>query len=185
MLITFLIILQYVFYFLIVGILGYIAFIMISFKDLVPYVPTPSRIIKKMVQLAGIKDNERIIDLGSGTGRIILAAAKKHRQNLIVGLEKSPFLRLYTKWRLIFHPFLQKRIQIINGDFFNFNLSEYDVVFCFLTPEALRILAPKFQQLKSGSRIVSYMFYLDTYENFIEKTEHVTIKDSIYIYIKN
>ena len=42
-----------------------------------------------MIDLAGIKSGEKIVDLGSGTGRIIIEVAKKHKKNMIIGVEKS------------------------------------------------------------------------------------------------
>lgn len=166
------------------GILIFVAFIMFSFRDMVPFVPTPRKMLKKIISMADIKDNERVVDLGSGSGRIIMAVAKKYKKNLIIGVEKSYSLRLATKFFLFFHPFLKKRVQVINKDFFNLDLTEFDVIFCFLTPEALRILLPKFQLLKPGSRIVSYMFALENSQGFEENIEYATSKDSIYLYKK-
>ncbi len=185
MAITILLILQWLLFLGFVIILGYIAYIMISFRNLVPYVPTPKKIIKLMIQLAEIKPGEKVCDLGSGSGRIIIAVAKKQKNNLVVGFEKFFTPRLVSKLRLFFHPFINKRIQIIKADFFNIDLHNFDVVFCFLTPEAMRILNPRFQLLKKGSRIVSYMFPLEDNQGFEETIEHITIKDSIYLYKKN
>ncbi|MBN1326308.1 methyltransferase domain-containing protein [Candidatus Falkowbacteria bacterium] len=184
MIIIVLIILQYIFFTAIIGILGYLAFILISFRNVVPYVPSPRRIIRQMLEIAEVKDNERIVDLGSGTGRIIIPAAKKYRNNLIIGIDKSFFLRLITKFRLLFHPFINKRIQVLNQDFFNADISSYDVIFCFLTPEALRQLTPKFKLLKQESRIISYMFPLEDSQGFREVIQHISAKDSIYYYLK-
>ncbi|MCX6745119.1 MAG: class I SAM-dependent methyltransferase [Candidatus Parcubacteria bacterium] len=164
--------------------LGTVGFIMASFRNKVPFVPTPKRIIRMMVDMAGIQPNERICDLGSGTGRIIFTAAKKNKQNLVVGFEKSFTLRLISKFWLWVRPWLKKRVRIIEADFFNLDLFDYNVIFCFLTPEAMRSLAPKFQTLKPGSRLISYMFPLEDTQNFQEAIEHVGDKDSIYYYKK-
>jgi len=184
MLIIILIILQYLFIIGIFSILGYIAFILISFRNVVPYVPSPRKIIRQMLEMADVKDNERIVDLGSGTGRIIIPAAKKFNKNLIFGIDKSLVLRLITKLRLLFHPFINKRIQVLNQDFFNIDISSYDVIFCFLTPRALRQLTPKFKLLRQGSRIISYMFPLEDCQEFEETVSHISAKDSIYYYLK-
>lgn len=165
-------------------IMGVIAFIMISFRHKVPFVPTPRKIVRRMVELAEILPHEKICDLGSGSGRIIFQVARRHKGNLVVGIEKSLTLRLVSKFFRWFHFGNKKRIQIINRDFFNIDLFDYDVVFCFLTPEALRLLAPKFQALKPGTRLISYMFTLENHQNFTESVDHVTEKDSIYYYKK-
>lgn len=164
--------------------LGIIGFIMASFRHKVPFVPTPRKIVRHMVEDADIRPNEKVCDLGSGSGRIIFAVAKFHRENLIIGIEKSFCLRLVSKFFRFWHFGSKKRIQIINQDFFNIDLYDFDVIFCFSTPEALRLLAPKFQALKPGSRIISYMFPLENQQNFVEAIDHVTEKDSIYYYKK-
>lgn len=184
MIIIILFVLRYIFLLGILAILGYLAFIMSSFRNAVPYVPTPRKVIKQMIKLAEIKKGERIVDLGSGSGRIIILLGKKHAENLIVGIEKSFTLRIVTKIRLFFHPFIRKRIQILNQDFFNTDLAVYDVIFCFSTPTALRMLAPKFKLLKSGSRIVSYMFPIEESLGFKETTKHLSHNDTVYLYEK-
>ncbi len=184
MIITILFVLQYIFLFGILAILGYLAFIMVSFRNTVPYVPTPRRIIKQMIKLAEIKPGERVVDLGSGTGRIVIPTAKKYKANLIIGIDRSFFLRLVTKLRLLFHPFINKRIQIVNQDFFNADIASFDVIFCFLTPTALRLLTPKFKLLKAKSRIISYMFSVEDTQGFNETIKHISTNDTIYIYQK-
>ncbi|MDD5340973.1 MAG: methyltransferase domain-containing protein [Patescibacteria group bacterium] len=184
MIITTLIVLQYIFFIGTLAIMGYLAFIMLSFRNMVPYVPTPKRIILKMIELAGIKPHERVCDLGSGTGRIVIQIAKEHKENLVVGIEKSFFLRLFTRIRLLFHPFINRRIQIINQDFFNMEIFDFEVIFCFLTSEAMRRLTPKFNNLKSGGRVISYMFPIENASAFREITEAVTASDNIYVYQK-
>jgi len=164
--------------------LAIIGFIMFSFRNKVPFVPTPRKIINRMVEIADILPNEKVCDLGSGSGRIIFTVAKFCQKNLIVGIEKSLILRSVSKFFRWFHWASKKRIQIINQDFFNIDLYDFDVIFCFLTPEALRILMPKFQALKLGSRLISYMFPLENQQNFMEAVDQVTEKDSIYYYKK-
>ncbi|MFA5188274.1 MAG: class I SAM-dependent methyltransferase [Patescibacteria group bacterium] len=174
-------------YFLVIAailLLALIAFIMFSFRDVVPFVPTPKKIIRQMIELAEIKTNERIVDLGSGTGRILIQAAKMHQENLLVGFEKSFTLRKISKFFLFFHPLLKKRVQIVHEDFFNVNLGQFEVIFCFLTSEGLRRLTPKFALLKPGSRIISYMFPLENYQGFNEYVESVSTQDTIYLYKK-
>jgi precorrin-6B methylase 2 len=185
MIITILFILQYIFLLGILAILGYLAFIMTSFRNTVPYVPTPRKVIKQMITMAEINKGERIVDLGSGTGRIIISLGKKHRENLIIGIERSFILRVVTKLRLLFHPFIKKRIQILNQDFFNTDLAAFDVIFCFSTPTALRMLTPKFKLLKSGSRIISYMFPIEDSAGFNEETKHLSTNDIVYLYKKS
>jgi precorrin-6B methylase 2 len=155
-------------------------------RNVVPFVPTPRKIILKMVALAKIKKGERVCDLGSGTGKIIIAVGRRYKDNSVVGIEKSRLLRAVTKLKLLFlHPFSCKRIKVANKDFFKSELGEFDVIFCFLTPEGLRRLRPKFSALKAGSRIISNTFYLEDKTGFDEKIHHPTAGDTIYVYTKS
>jgi len=184
MLMIFLFILQWVFGLALVLFLGYIAYIMISFKNPVPYVPTPRRIVKIIVGMAEIKEGEKVCDLGSGSGKILIALAKKNKRNLIIGVEKFFLPRLVSQIRLFFRPSFKKRVQVVKADFFNIDLHSFDVIYCFLTPEAMRILEPKFKCLKPGSRLISYMFPLEDQAGFEETIEHISMKDSVYLYKK-
>ncbi len=166
------------------AVFGILGFIMASFRNKVPFVPSPRKVVRKMVDLADARPGEKICDLGSGTGRILFEAARQYPQNMIYGIENSLTLRIVSGFLLVLHPLARKRIKIVNRDFFNVDLHNLDVIFCFLTPEALRILAPKFQALKTGSRIIAYMFPLENQENFTEAIEHVGDKDTIYYYKK-
>ena len=169
---------------LIVLILGYIGYIMISFKNMVPFVPTSKKVAKKMVELAGVKKGDKVIDLGSGTGSIVMAAASSEKDITVVGVELSPLLRLITKLKLLLRPRLSKRISIIRQDMFNVHLSPYAVIFCFITPEAIKKLLPKFRQLPRGTKIVTHMFSLPSIEGFDEQIHHINEKTSVYVYTK-
>jgi precorrin-6B methylase 2 len=184
MLLDILIFIQFLLVIAFAGILFYIAYIMFSFKNFVPFVPTPNKILRRMVAMAEIKPGERVCDLGSGTGRIIITAGKMNKQNLILGVEKSLYLRFITKLKLFFLPQLRNRVQVSNQDLFNLDLHNFDVIFCFLNPAALRLLTAKFQTLKKDSRIVCYMFPLEEYPNYTETMKHLTDKDSLYLYRK-
>lgn len=168
-------------FFLVLGILG---FIMVSFRNMVPFVPTPKKVVRKMVETADARPGEKICDLGSGTGRIIFKAAKEYKNSLVVGFETSFSLLMLSRFLLFFHPLLKKRIRIFNQDFFNIDLAQFDVIFCFLTPEALRILSPKFQTLRPGTRVITYMFSLEDQRGFTEVIENFSSKDTIFYYKK-
>lgn len=162
----------------------YLLNVIFSFKKLVPYVPTPYKIIKKMIILANIKPEDKIIDLGSGSGRIILKIAC-HSPNTITGIDNSPVLILLTKIRFwlnkTFGLIKSKKYQIIKGDFLKFNLSDYNLVFCFLTNTAMEKLKGNFEQLPVGARIISYHFHFDSHK-FLEQKIRISAKENIFIY---
>lgn len=169
---------------LIFCILAYIGYIMASFKNEIPFVPTPKKIAKKMAQLAGLLVGDSVIDLGSGTGRLVIAAAREQRDCTVVGVERSLVLRFATRCKLVLFPALQKRISIINQDFYTIDLTPYAVIFCFITPDGFKALMPKFMHLQTGKKIVTYMFPLPSTEGFSETVHQVNEKDNIYVYIK-
>src|SRR5690349_24890576 len=81
---------------------------------LAPYYPTPELIVEKMLQLGGLKAGEKMFDLGSGDGRIVIMAAQKfHAMATGVELDKDLYKRSTAK---ILKLGLDKNAHILNGD---------------------------------------------------------------------
>lgn len=183
---TFLIIVQIVYLTLTLILIIYLINIIFSFKKLVPYVPTPYRIIKKMIELAEIKPEDKIIDLGSGSGRIILKIAQKY-PNQITGIDNSRVLVIITKIRFWLNKFFgrlkSRSYQVNRTDFLKFDLTDYNLVFCFLTNTAMEKLRPNFEKLPNGARIISYHFHF-TSDKFIEKKVQISKREKVFIYSK-
>ena len=184
--ITFLIIIQLIYLLLAAILIIYLLNVIFSFKKLVPYVPTPYKIIKKMITLACIGPNDKIIDLGSGSGRIILKIAC-HYPNEITGIDDSSVLILLTKIRFwlnqIFGRLKTKKYQVTKTDFLKFNLADYNLVFCFLTNTAMERLKENFEQLPLGARIISYHFHFSS-DKFSEEVLQISKREKIYSYKK-
>jgi len=122
-----------------------------------PWVPTPMKIVHKMLKLADLKPNELLYDLGCGDGRIIITAAK-HYGTRAVGIELDPIRYL---WCLISITImgLRDQISIIHGDLFKQDLSNADVVICYLLPDTNKKLEDKLlEELQPGTRVVSNTF---------------------------
>lgn len=183
---AFIIIIQLVYVLLALILVIYLINIIFSFKKLVPYVPTPYRIIKKMIKLAKISPEDKIIDLGSGSGRIILKIAGQY-PNHVTGVDNSSVLVLITKLRFwlnkIFGRIKTKDYQIIKTDFLKFDLTGYNLVFCFLTNTAMEKLKPNFEKLLQGTRIISYHFHFDS-DKFTEQKVQISKREKIFIYQK-
>ena len=139
-----------------------------------------------MIALAEIKPTDNIIDLGSGTGRIILAIANKY-PNRITGIDNSPALILITSLRFwlnrICGKLKTKKYKIIKTDFLKFDLSAYTLVFCFLTNTAMEKLTANFEQLPAGARIISYHFHFNS-DKFSERKIQISEKSKILLYQK-
>jgi len=185
MLSYFLIFLQFILLLIAIGIVIYMGLVMASFKNPVPYVPTPRKIIRKMIEKANIQAGEKVVDLGSGAGRVVFAVAKRYPVK-IVGIEKSRFLYFLSKLRSIFRK-KKGEVKFIKSDFQNYPLGDVNVVLCFITPEGLKIIQDKLaQELLKGARIVSYLFPLEKKERFQESKVLVKGgKNKSYLFVYN
>jgi SAM-dependent methyltransferase len=128
-----------------------------------PWLPVFKKDLDRILKLARIRDNDLVYDLGSGDGRVVAALAHNSAAH-IVGYEISLLLYIWSRLKLLFCG-LWARVEIRYADFLTRDLSQATVIFCFLTPMAMKKLAPKFRkELKQGTRIISYSFSLPDWE---------------------
>ena len=126
-------------------------------EKLAPYYPTPQTIVDKMLQLGGLKAGERVYDLGSGDGRIVITAADKFHADAI-GIELDKDLCKQSLDR-IHKLHLEKNAHIVNGDLLKQNYSSADLVTVYLFPGFIDKVQPLLdQQLKKGARVVCHDF---------------------------
>lgn len=147
---------------------------------LIPYVPTKQRVVKKMVEMARLKKNDTVYDLGCGDGRILIAAEKEHRVRG-VGFEIAPLIYLLVK---IKKWLTRARFEVRFQNLFKVNLRKADVIFCYLLPEAMEKIAQKIKkECKKGTRIVSQTFHLPGFTPVKTlKKNKKTGMPSIYLY---
>lgn len=120
------------------------------------FVTTPHDIVAKMLELARPKKADVVVDLGSGDGRFVVAAARQYGCKSI-GYEIDA--RLVSQSReLVAQEKLQSLASIEHKDIFTLDLSGADVITVFLYPRLMERLIPQFEKLKPGSRIVSHQF---------------------------
>ena len=125
---------------------------------LAPYYPTPETVVDKMLQLGSLKAGEKMYDLGSGDGRIVIMAAQKFHANAVgVELDKTLCEQSTAK---ILKLHLDKTAHIINGDLLQQNYSSADLVTVYLLPPAIngKVQPLLDKQLKKGARVVSHDF---------------------------
>src|SRR5512132_1376820 len=138
---------------------------------LAPYYPTPETIVDKMLQLGGLKAGEKMFDLGSGDGRIVIVAAQKfHAEAIGIELDKDLCKQSAAK---ILKLGLDKNAHIINGDLLKQNYSSADLVTVYLLPDAVnnKVQPLLDKQLKKGARIVAKDF---DFKNWTpEKVENI------------
>jgi len=126
-------------------------------EKLAPYYPTPETIVTKMLDMGGLKAGEKMFDLGSGDGRIVIMAAQKfHADATGIEMDKDLYKQSTEKIRKLG---LEKTARIINGDLFKQNYSSADMLTVYLLPASNSKVAPMLEkQLKKGTRIVSHDF---------------------------
>jgi SAM-dependent methyltransferase len=120
------------------------------------FVPTPNDVVAEMLALAEITAHDVVYDLGSGDGRIVLAAARAYGSKA-VGYETDPELVKHSRI-LIRDQELGGRVTIHHADLFTADLTEVDVIATYLPTELMTRLLPQFEKLKPGARIVSHQF---------------------------
>jgi SAM-dependent methyltransferase len=123
-------------------------------KDVV-WVPTPSELVEKMLDMAKVTPQDVVMDLGSGDGRNIIAAAKRGAR--AIGVEYNPEMVALAR-RLAKEAGVSDRATFIEGDMYEADISKATVLALFLLPSNLDKLAPKFLGLKPGTRIVNNTF---------------------------
>ena len=122
-----------------------------------PYYPTPPSIVQKMLAITGLKAGEKMFDLGSGDGRIVLMAASKFKANA-TGVELDESLARQSSEE-IRRRGLDKSAHIIQGDILKQDYSSADVVTVYLLPKAMQLVRPILEkQLKKGARVVAHDF---------------------------
>ena len=123
----------------------------------VPYVQTPDRVVHEMLALAGVGAGDVVYDLGSGDGRIVIAAARWFGARG-VGLEIDPDLVRQAR-RDAERAGVAARVRFETQDLFAADLREATVVTLYLSPELNARLRPRLlAQLRPGARIVSHQF---------------------------
>ena len=129
-------------------------------KDVV-WVPTPPVLVEKMLDMAKVTPQDFVMDLGSGDGRNIIAAAKRGARAL--GVEYNPSM-VELSTRTAQQEGVGDRAKFVQGDMYEADISQATVLALFLLPENLRKLMPKFLDLKPGTRIVANHFGIDGWE---------------------
>lgn len=122
-----------------------------------PYVSSPEEVVRKMLDTAQLKKGETLYDLGCGDGRIVVMAARDYMAKAF-GVEIREDL-VSTAREQLKRFNLEGRVQIIQGDLFEADLSKADVVTIYLTSSANEKLKHKLgRELRPSTRVVSHDF---------------------------
>jgi SAM-dependent methyltransferase len=148
-----------------------------------PFFATPERVVDAMLTLAGVKPDDVVYDLGSGDGRIVIAAARRGAR--AVGIDIDPGWTRIAR-RNAAAAQVSERATFETGDAFEADLRRATVVTLYLPADITTALRPKLsRELTPGTRIVSHDYLLGDWKPL--RTEVVTAengrKHPIYLWI--
>jgi hypothetical protein len=126
------------------------------------WVPTPERVIRRMLQMADTTSRDVVIDLGAGDGRIPIYAAK-HFGARAIGVELEANLVRLAREKARAQG-LSHLVSFFQQDLFEADLSGATVVALYISPGVMTRLKPRLLQMKPGTRVVSHHFLLDDWE---------------------
>ncbi|HEY7239181.1 MAG TPA: class I SAM-dependent methyltransferase [Burkholderiales bacterium] len=123
----------------------------------VPFITTPDEVVQRMLALAQTRPGDLVADLGSGDGRIVIAAAQKFGARGL-GIELDAGLVQRSRENAA-RAGVADRVSFVQGDVLAADISAASVVTVYLLPDLMNRLQPRFlQRLQPGTRIVSHSF---------------------------
>lgn len=155
----------------------FLCYFYVSFFIGAPFVTTPKHIVHEMMLLAEVKKSDIVVDLGSGDGRMLIAAAQKGA--LAKGWEINPFLVYWTHMMARLYR-VKNQVTVSCKSYHQADLSTASVVMFYNIPNHVPALERKLKkELKVGTKILSYQFPLAKF-----KLKKQTAS-GIYLYIAN
>ena len=149
----------------------------------VPFVPTPKKNVKIIVDQLGLKPGQKFYDLGCGDGRFLIEAEKQGAKAL--GFEISPWAFFRAKIKILLY---KSKVKVLYKNFYHENLAGADAVFCFLIDTIMPKVEKKLkEELKPGAKIACYGFKLPTWkpEKVIDLKPSDKRSSHIYLYQKS
>jgi SAM-dependent methyltransferase len=126
-------------------------------KDVI-WLPTPEALVERMLAMAQVGPRDVLYDLGSGDGRLVIAAARRGARS--VGVEFNPELVAFSEGRAR-QEGVAGKARFVKGDIFETDFSEATVVTLYLLPALNMRLRPKLLEMKPGTRVVSHAFGME------------------------
>lgn len=145
----------------------------------VPYVPTPPEVVNRMLEVAQVGPEDFVIDLGSGDGRIAIAAVKDHGAKGSMGVDLNPE-RIAEAKANAQEAGVSDKVEFREQNLFDTDFSQASVLTMYLLPDVNVSLRPKVLQLAPGTRVVSHAFDMGEWES--DHYERVDGR-SVYLWI--
>jgi len=143
----------------------------------VPYVPTPDYKVWKLLCHMGFEPKQKFLDIGCGNGKIVEAVKQKFPEVECTGIENS-----------LFPYYLAKRKQkkssqdyiILKGNFFRKDISQYDIIYCYLLPLLMKKVWKKIiSECQPGTLLYSSAFEIPG----VEMKERLSVWDGKWVYV--
>jgi hypothetical protein len=129
-------------------------------KDVI-WVPTPEELIQALYDLAKVSPSDYLIDLGSGDGPWVIAAAKRGARAL--GVEYNPDMVELARSKAK-REGVSDKASFVNGDIFEADFSQATVITMYLLPDLNMKLRPKILEMKPGTRVLTNSFIMEDWE---------------------
>ena len=156
-----------------------VQFFNIFFRGYAPFIATRRRVIKKIISELDLPAKAVVIELGSGRAGFLRALRKHYRKATLIGVEYSFLPLLLSR---IQNSFTRARLILRKQNIFKVDISQADMIYCYLNDTTMEALEKKFQnECKAGALVVSYQFRMLNTEP-IKVIKENSNKDRIYFY---
>lgn len=149
-----------------------------SGKDVV-WVPTPDALVTRMLTSARVTKDDLVYDLGSGDGKIPIAAAKQFGARAI-GIEYNADMAELAR-RNVKRAGVDNMVNIITGDIFKEDFSKATVVTMYLLPDLNVRLRPIILKMKPGTRVASHQFHMGDWDP--DEKHSIEFRDAYLWYV--
>ncbi|MFZ6817564.1 SAM-dependent methyltransferase [Undibacterium sp. Ji22W] len=148
-----------------------------TYRTQVPYFPSHSQLLAPILELVVDRKNLKLIDIGSGMGGLLINLSAKRSDGDFTGVEIAPLPWFVS---IVRAAFLKSNVKFRLGDFYCKDFSEFDVVFCYLSPAAMpRVWEKVKREMVPGSLFLSYEFIVP----FVAPDISVEVGfDGVYLY---
>lgn len=132
--------------------------------SVIPWVPSPNDVVKKMLHIARVGQEDVVCDLGSGDARILIAAVEEFKAKKAIGYELREHL-YQVSLQEIEKRNLGDKIELHQRDLYEADLTEASVVTLYLSNQANELLRPKLEkELRYGTRVISLIFKINNWQ---------------------